>query len=82
MVKLDRGVIRHQRHVHMCQKEADFYGVRDGDFMKLRVVSDCPAIMEEVLVRVSQGAKLEVHIDTDEGNAVNLAKAKSVELFR
>jgi len=34
------------------------------------------------LVRVSQGAKLEVHIDTDEGNAVNLAKAKSVELFR
>jgi propanediol utilization protein len=82
MVKLDRGVIRHQRHVHMCQKEADFYGVKDGDFMKLRVVSDCPAVMEEVLVRVSQGAKLEVHIDTDEGNAVNLAKAKRVELFR
>jgi propanediol utilization protein len=82
MVKLDRGVIRHQRHVHMCQKEADLYGVKDGDFMKLRVVSDCPAVMEEVLVRVSQGAKLEVHIDTDEGNAVNLAKAKRVELFR
>ena len=82
MVKLERGVIRHQRHVHMCQREADFYGVKDGDFMKLRVVSDCPAVMEEVLVRVSQGAKLEVHIDTDEGNAVNLAKAKRLELFR
>ena len=82
MVKLERGVIRHQRHVHMCQREADFYGVKDGDFMKLRVVSDCPAVMEEVLVRVSQGAKLEVHIDTDEGNAVTLAKAKRLELFR
>jgi len=82
MVKLERGVIRHQRHVHMCQREADFYGVKDGDFMKLRVVSDCPAVMEEVLVRVSQGAKLEVHIDTDEVNAVNLAKAKRLELFR
>jgi putative phosphotransacetylase len=82
MVKLERGVIRHQRHVHMCQREADFYGVKDGDFIKLRVVSDCPAVMEEVLVRVSQGAKLEVHIDTDEGNAVNLAKAKRLELFR
>lgn len=82
MVKLERGVIRHQRHVHMSQKEADFYGVKDGDFLKLRVESDCPAVLEEVLVRVSKGAKLEVHIDTDEGNAVNLAKAKRVELLR
>jgi propanediol utilization protein len=35
-----------------------------------------------LLVRVHADFKLEVHIDTDEGNAVNLAKAKSVELFR
>ncbi|MCY2938024.1 MAG: phosphate propanoyltransferase [Planctomycetota bacterium] len=82
MIHLERGVIRHQRHVHMCQREADHYGVKDGDFLNLRVASDCPAVLEEVLVRVSAGAKLEVHIDTDEGNAVNLSKAKRVELFR
>ena len=76
MIHLERGVIRHQRHVHMCQREADHYGVKDGDFLNLRVASDCPAVLEEVLVRVSAGAKLEVHIDTDEGNAVNWARSE------
>jgi propanediol utilization protein len=50
--------------------------------MHLRVKSDCAAVLENLLVRVSKGAKLEAHIDTDEGNACNLAKATHMELFR
>jgi propanediol utilization protein len=35
-----------------------------------------------MLVRHSPKFKLEVHLDTDEGNAVNLTKAKKVELLK
>ena len=34
--------------------------------------SACAAVLEDVLVRFSPASKLEVHIDTDEGNACNL----------
>jgi propanediol utilization protein len=39
-------------------------------------------VLEDLLVRVAPAAKLEVHLDTDEGNAVNLTKARNVELFK
>lgn len=82
MIRLERGVIRHERHVHMGPRDTEFYGVRDGERLKLRVVSDCAAVLEDLLVRVSPGARLEVHIDTDEGNAVNLPRATRFELFK
>jgi propanediol utilization protein len=82
MIRLERGVIRHERHVHMGEADAAWYGVKDGDRLKLRVKSDCPTVLESLLVRLSPGAKLEVHLDTDEGNAVNYPRASGFELFK
>ncbi len=82
MIRLERGVIRHERHVHMGPADCAYYGVKDGDRLNLRVRSDCPAILEGLLVRESPTSKLEVHIDTDEGNAVNYSKATGFELFK
>jgi propanediol utilization protein len=82
MIRLERGVIRHERHVHIGPADAAYYGVKDGDRLHLRIRSDCSAVLEDLLVRQAPAAKLEVHLDTDEGNAVNLAKATKVELFK
>jgi putative phosphotransacetylase len=82
MVELKRGVIRHERHVHMGPGDAAWYGVKNGDRLHLRVEGDCPAVLENLLCRVAEGAKLEVHLDTDEGNACHLARATRVELYR
>jgi propanediol utilization protein len=82
MIAMARGVIRHERHVHINPADAAYYGVQDGGRLHLRVKSDCSAVLEDLLVRVAPAAKLEVHLDTDEGNAVNLAKATKVELFK
>ncbi|MFO0843223.1 MAG: phosphate propanoyltransferase [Gemmataceae bacterium] len=82
MIELERGVIRHERHVHIGPADCAHYGVKDGDRLNLRVKSDCGAVLESLLVRQSPASKLEVHIDTDEGNAVNLAKATGYELFK
>jgi propanediol utilization protein len=82
MIELPRGVIRHERHVHMGPKDAAFYGVKDGDRLNLRVKSTSSAVLEDLLCRLSPNSKLEVHLDTDEGNAVDLTHATKVELFR
>jgi putative phosphotransacetylase len=82
MIELKRGVIRHERHVHMGPRDAEYYGVKDGDRVHLRVDSDCPAVLENLLVRMGPAIKLEVHIDTDEGNAVNYPRATKFELFK
>jgi propanediol utilization protein len=82
MIRLERGVIRHERHVHMGPSDAAYYGVKDGDRLHLRVRSDCGAVLEDLLVRLAPAIKLEVHIDTDEGNAVHHARAAGFELFK
>jgi propanediol utilization protein len=82
MVQLQTGVIRHERHVHIGPQDAAYYGVKDGDRMHLRIKSTCSALLEDMLVRLAPKSKLEVHIDTDEGNAVDLPHATRMELFK
>ena len=83
VVDLSHGVIRAERHVHMGPADAAYYGVKDKDRMKLRVVSKgCTTVFENVLVRVGENIKLEVHLDTDEGNAVDLEHASEIELIK
>jgi len=69
MIELTRGVIRAERHVHMGLPDAEYYGVKHGDRMNLRVKGTCPTVLEGLLCRVDERYKLEVHIDTDEGKA-------------
>ena len=80
-VELAYGVIRAERHVHMSPVDAQVYGFADRQFVKLHVESDCPVTFERVLCRVDPRSLLEVHLDTDEGNACNLVNATSVELL-
>ena len=82
VVELKRGVIRAERHVHMGPADAALYGVRDKDRMSLHVASSCSATFHNFLVRVGNDIKLEVHLDTDEGNACDIDHASSVELMK
>ena len=83
VVELKKGVIRAARHVHMGPEDAKFYGVSDKQLMKLRVTAaGCTTTFEDVIVRVGKGIKLEVHLDTDEGNACDIDHAKKVELLK
>ena len=51
--------------------------------MKLRIESPgCSMVLEDVIVRAGENIKLEVHLDTDEGNACFLDAAAKVELLK
>ena len=80
--EMKEGVIRALRHVHMHPTDADFYGVKQGDNMKLKVGGACGIMLDRLLCRVDPGFKLEVHIDTDEGNACNLQPDTPCELVK
>jgi len=82
MIELPTGVIRHERHVHLGPDDAAHYRVKDGDRLNLRIKGTCSAVLEDLLVRYAPASKLEVHLDTDEGNAVDLIHATKVELFK
>ncbi len=81
-IELKEGVIRAERHVHMSHADADHFGVKNGDRMSLVINGACGTVFRDLLVRADAASKLEVHIDTDEGNAADLDHASSVELIR
>lgn len=81
VIELPAGVIRAERHVHMTPADAAVYGFKDRQHVKLRVDSDCSTTFDRILCRVDEKFLLEVHLDTDEGNACNLVNATSVELL-
>ncbi len=83
VVELQQGVIRAMRHVHMGPDDLAHYGVADGHTMHLRVESPgCTTVLEDLVVRSGDNIRLEVHLDTDEGNAINIEQATKVELFK
>jgi putative phosphotransacetylase len=80
--EMESGIIRALRHVHMSPTDADYYGVKPGDWMKLKIGGDCGLTLDRMLCRVDKSFKLEVHIDTDEGNACNLQPDTPCELIK
>ena len=81
-ITLKQGLIRALRHVHMHPDDCAHYAVKDGQMMKLHVQGPCGVTFDNVLVREHPKVKLEVHIDTDEGNACHLESATRIELIR
>ena len=65
----------------MPPSDAQVYGFKSGQYVKLHIESDCATTFERVLCRVRPQFLLEVHLDTDEGNACNLVGATDVELL-
>lgn len=79
--KMERGVIRALRHVHMGPEDADFYKTGAGREVRLRIGGPCGLTLEKMLVRVDPNSKLEVHVDTDEGNACHLQPDSFCEIL-
>jgi putative phosphotransacetylase len=82
LVEMKEGIIRAAMHVHMGPADAERYGVRHKDMMRLRVGGPAGVVFERVLVRVDPSFRLEVHMDTDEANACGLHLTKDVELLK
>ncbi len=81
-VELPEGVICAMRHIHMTPGDAELYGVRDKDVVMVKLEGERELIFGDVMVRVDPSFKLEMHIDTDEANAAELAPVSQGYLVR
>ena len=74
-VDLEQGVICAWRHIHMHPDDAEYFGVKDKDVVEVAIEgTPRDLIFGDVLVRVKDSYRLEMHIDTDEGNAAELSR--------
>ena len=71
-VGLVQGVMAAQRHIHLSVEEAAHFGVRDQQVVSLQTYTQRPAILQDVVVRVSPDFRAAVHLDYDEANACGL----------
>jgi acetate kinase len=72
-VRLHSGVVTPLRHIHMTPEDAQRLGLRDRQFVSVSVNSQGrDVVFGDVIVRVSPQYRLELHLDTDEGNAAGV----------
>ena len=71
-VYLEEGLIVAARHIHMGPTDAEAAGLADGDRIRVKGQGPRGATFEQVLVRVRPDFTLEMHIDTDEANALGI----------
>ncbi len=70
---IERGVICARRHIHMSPADAGRLGVREGDTVRVQIDSEGRDLtFADVLVRVAESFRLELHLDADEANAAGV----------
>lgn len=71
-IELDSGVIVAKRHIHMHTVDANRINVKNKQMCSVEISGEERSlIFKDVVIRVSDNFSLAMHIDTDEGNAVN-----------
>ena len=68
-VKLERGVIAAQRHIHLSPEEGRRFGVADRQKVSLKTFTNRPTVFQNVVVRIHPEFAGAVHLDYDEANA-------------
>ena len=79
-VTITEGVIAAGRHIHMSPGDAQEFGVKDRDIVEVHCSGERGLVFKNVLIRVHESFRLEMHIDTDEANAAMCANGAMVEV--
>jgi putative phosphotransacetylase len=80
-ITLEQGAIAALRHIHMTPADAERFGVKEKDIVEVQCGGERSMTINQVLVRVNEQFALEMHVDTDEGNAACLQTGQKVSLL-
>ncbi|MEQ6376745.1 phosphate propanoyltransferase [Bacillaceae bacterium S4-13-56] len=81
-LKIDQGLICAARHIHMHPDDAEFFQVENGQHIQIQVDGPRGVIFQNVLIRVSEKYRLEMHIDIDEANATQIGQGARGKIRR
>ncbi|TJY43109.1 phosphate propanoyltransferase [Cohnella pontilimi] len=79
-VTVEQGMIVAARHIHFHTSDAGKWGISDKQLLKVRVGGERGVMFENVIARVSDQYALDMHIDTDEGNAAGVSTGEYAEI--
>jgi len=72
-VKLNRGVIVNQRHLHIEPEKAKLLNIKDNQIVSIKTTGTRPIIFQNIIVRSNKNKdNLSFQIDTDEANAAGI----------
>ena len=83
ILQLKEGCIIANRHIHMSPADAAKFGVHDGEYINVDAFSGTKRTRwYDVQIRVSNQFRLEMHIDTDDANAVGFKNGSTVTVVK
>lgn len=83
IVALEEGCIIANRHIHMSPSDAIKFNVKDGDYINVDAFSGTKRTRWfDVQVRVHEQFRLEMHVDTDDANAVGFKNGSTVTVAK
>jgi putative phosphotransacetylase len=71
-----------KRHIHMSPSDAEAFGVKDNDVVSVEAEGPRGGIMKNVQIRVDKSYTLEMHIDTDEANALGIKCSEKLRITK
>lgn len=80
-VDLKEGCIIANRHIHISPKELKEYGLENVKKVKIKIEGEKGGILDNVMIRVDENFKYELHLDTDDGNAFNVKTGDEIEII-
>lgn len=83
VVHIEEGCIIANRHIHMAPEDGVRFNVKDGEYVNVEVDNgERRTKWYDVQVRVHPQFRLEMHVDTDDANAVGLPCGAKVRIVR
>jgi putative phosphotransacetylase len=80
-VALNQGVIIARRHLHILPAQAAPYYLHDGQIVSARIGGQRGGLLDQILVRITPDSALDLHLDTDEGNALGVKTGDQAEII-
>ncbi len=80
IIKVNTTILAH-RHIHANENDIKKHNLDVNKSYSLRVNGERGGILSNVRIKVKDSYSLEVHIDTDEANALGIRNGDYVEVF-
>lgn len=81
-IQLFEGAIVSQRHIHMNMKDAERFGVHDGEEVAIEILGERGGILHKTIVRIDESFNLECHLDVEEANALGINSKTKVKIIK
>lgn len=81
-IHVPHGVMVAARHIHMGPSHAEALGVKDQDLVSIEFGGQRGGVLDNFIIRLKDDWVPEIHLDTDEANALGLRDGEYGKLIR